>query len=156
MQGDPHILRYLNTALKNELTGINQYFLHARLCRHWGLEGLNAVLYKKSILDMKQADQLIERIFFLEGLPNLQDLGALKIGEHAAEILNCDLAYQREHIALLREAVEACETAGDYVSRSLLCGILSAEENHLDWIEAQQYLIDNTGIENYLQTHIED
>lgn len=156
MQGDPQIIKHLNLILKNELTGINQYFLHARLCAHWGLEGLNKTLYKKSIVDMKQADDVIARVLLLGGLPNLQDLGTLQIGEHCAEVLRCDMNYQHQHIDQLRSAIAACEAASDFVSRDLLSGILKSEEDHLDWIEAQQYLIENTGIENYLQSQIED
>lgn len=154
MKGDVAVIGYLNRILTLELTSINQYFLHARMYRNWGLEELNDKSYKKSIKDMKQADELIERILFLEGLPNLQHLEKIRIGEHTAEMLKCDMDFQMEQLALLREAIEACEKSQDYVSRDVLEGILEYEEGHVDWIEAQQYLIDNAGLENYLQSQI--
>lgn len=155
MKGNSNVLKALNKVLFHELTSINQYFLHARMFRNWGLNGLNEKEYKKSIKDMKQADELIERILFLEGLPNLQDLGKVRIGEHAAEMLQCDMDFQFEQIKLLRESIELCEQERDYVSRELLEDILEYEEEHVDWIEAQQFLIQNTGIENYLQSKVE-
>jgi bacterioferritin len=154
MKGDVAVIGYLNRILTLELTSINQYFLHARMYRNWGLEELNDKSYKKSIKDMKQADELIERILFLEGLPNLQHLEKIRIGEHTAEMLKCDMDFQMEQLALLREAIEACEKSQDYVSRDVLEDILEYEEGHVDWIEAQQYLIDNAGLENYLQSQI--
>ena len=154
MQGDSKVIGYLNRVLTLELTSINQYFLHARMFRNWGLEQLNDKSYKKSIKDMKQADELIERILFLEGLPNLQHLEKVRIGEHAREMLDCDMALQMDQLVLLREAIECCEKAQDFVSREVLEEILEYEENHVDWIEAQQFLIDNTGLENYLQSQI--
>ncbi len=156
MKGDTQVIAYLNKVLMVELTTINQYFLHARMFKNWGLEGLNEKAYKKSIKDMKQADSLIERILFLDGLPNLQALGKLRIGEHTEEMLTCDMDAELEELTLLREAIAYCETKGDYVSREILEDILSDEEEYVDWIEAQQYLIENTGIENYLQSQIED
>ena len=154
MQGDGKVIGYLNRVLTLELTSINQYFLHARMFRNWGLEQLNDKSYKKSIKDMKQADDLIERILFLEGLPNLQHLEKVRIGEHAREMLDCDMALQIDELALLREAIVCCEKAQDFVSRDVLEEILEYEESHVDWIEAQQYLIENTGLENYLQSQI--
>ncbi len=152
MQGDKKVIGYLNKVLTSELTSINQFFLHARMYRNWGLDELNEKAYKKSIKDMKQADKLIERVLFLEGLPNLQSLGHLRIGEHTEEMLQCDLDFQTEELTLLREAIAFCESAGDYVSRELLEDILGYEEEYVDWIEAQQYLISNVGKENYLQS----
>ena len=154
MKGDGKVIGYLNRVLTLELTSINQYFLHARMYRNWGLEELNERSYKKSIKDMKQADDLIERILFLEGLPNLQQLEKIRIGEHTGEMLQCDMDFEMEQLALLREAIEACEKAQDYVSREVLENILEYEEEHVDWIEAQQYLIANAGLENYLQSQI--
>lgn len=154
MQGDKQVISYLNKVLTSELTSINQFFLHARMYKNWGLGELNSKAYKKSIKDMKQADDLIERILFLEGLPNLQQLGRLRIGEHTEEMLQCDMDFQLEQLSVLREAIAYCETASDYVSRDLLEDILEYEEEHVDWIETQQYLISNTGIENYLQTQM--
>ncbi len=154
MKEDKQVLSYLNKILTAELTSINQYFLHARMYKNWGLEGLNEKAYKKSIKDMKQADDLIERILFLEGLPNLQNLGRLRIGEHTEEMLHCDMEFQLEQLVQLREAIAYCETKGDYVSRELLESILKTEEDYVDWIETQQYLIRHTGIENYLQSQM--
>ncbi|MBT3410324.1 MAG: bacterioferritin [Halieaceae bacterium] len=154
MKGDGTVIGYLNRVLTLELTSINQYFLHARMFRNWGLEALNEKNYKKSIKDMKQADELIERILFLEGLPNLQQLEKVRIGEHTVEMQQCDMAFQLVQLALLREAIAYCEQAQDFVSRDLLEEILEYEESHVDWIETQQYLIENTSLENYLQAQI--
>ncbi|MFT2112540.1 bacterioferritin [Marinomonas sp. 2405UD68-3] len=154
MKGDPLVLKILNKVLTSELTSINQFFLHARMYKHWGLMELNEKAYKKSIKDMKQSDDLIERILFLEGLPNLQHLDRLRIGEDTQEMLQCDLDFESDQLVLLREAIDLCEQQADYVSRDLLEKILEAEESHLDWIEAQQYLISQTGIENYLQSKL--
>ena len=156
MKGDGKVIEHLNKVLGNELVAINQYFLHARMYRNWGLEELNETCYKKSIKDMKQADDLIERILFLEGLPNLQHLEKIRIGEHTAEMLQCDMEFQMEQLALLRESIDCCEQAQDYVSREILEDILGYEEEHVDWLEAQQYLIDNSGLENYLQAKMSD
>lgn len=154
MQGNKQVLAVLNEVLTSELTSINQYFLHARMYKNWGLEGLNKICYKKSIKDMKQADQLIERILFLEGLPNLQMLGKLYIGEQTVEMLQCDMDFQAEQIPLLKKAIQLCEELQDYVSRELLEDILEYEEDHIDWIETQQYQVSAMGIENYLQSQV--
>ncbi|MGI2213007.1 bacterioferritin [Shewanella oncorhynchi] len=156
MKGHPKVVGQLNRVLTCELTAINQYFLHARMFKHWGLEKLNHVEYKKSIQDMKHADKLIERVLFLEGLPNLQQLEKLRIGEHSQEMLDCDLAMVQEQLTLLRDAISLCEAEQDYVSRDLLEDILEDEEDHLDWLESQQELITLTGIQNYLQSQISD
>lgn len=156
MKGKANVLATLNRILTIELTSINQYFLHARMYKNWGLGELNEKAYKKSIKDMKQADDLIERILFLEGLPNLQHLEKLRIGEHTQEMLACDMTFQVEQVDEMRKAIELCEKEQDYISRELLEGILEYEEEHVDWIEAQQFLIDHTGIENYLQSMIEE
>lgn len=156
MKGKDNIIAALNDVLTTELTSINQYFLHARMFKNWELGELNEKEYKKSIKDMKQADELIERILFLEGLPNLQNLGRLMIGENTPEMLACDLNFQTQQIKQLREAIALCENEADYISRELLESILEYEEEHLDWIETQQFLIENTGTENYLQSMMED
>ncbi|PAJ75468.1 bacterioferritin [Pseudoalteromonas sp. NBT06-2] len=156
MKGKSNIISSLNQILTYELTSINQYFLHARIFKNWGLEELNEKDYKKSIKDMKQADDLIERILFLEGLPNLQHLEKLRIGEDTAEMIQCDLDFEMEQISKLRKAIALCEKEEDYVSRELLEDILEYEEGHVDWIESQQFLIDNTGIENYQQSMMEE
>ena len=151
MKSKNSTLACLNQNLAIELTSINQYFLHARIFKNWGLEALNKADYKKSILDMKQADNIIERILFLEGLPNLQLLNKLRIGENTAEMLQCDLDLELEQVVSLRSTIELCEKEQDYVSRDTLEKILEGEEEHVDWIEAQQFIIANTGIENYQQ-----
>ena len=155
MKGNPKIIAMLNQILTIELTTINQYFLHARMFKNWGLEELNEKAYKKSIKDMKQADDLIERILFLEGLPNLQQLGKLQIGEQTDEMLQCDLNAEMSQVAELRDAIELCELENDYVSRELLVQILEYEEEYIDWLEAQQLLIDTIGLENYQQSMME-
>lgn len=155
MKGNPKVLSILNQALTTELTSINQFFLHARMFKNWGLEELNEKAYKKSIKDMKQADELITRILFLEGLPNLQQLGKLQIGEHTEEMLMSDLTLETKQIAELRSAIELCEQEKDYISRELLEDILSYEEDYLDWLETQEFLINATGIENYQQSMME-
>ncbi len=152
MQGNNKIIEYLNQVLKNELTVINQYFLHARMWRDWGLKELDEYEHHESVDEMKHADRLIQRILFLEGLPNLQDLGKLFIGENTREMLECDLKQEHLAIPLLREAIVCCEAEQDYVSRELLEDILEDEEEHVDWLETQLGLIEKVGLENYQQS----
>jgi len=156
MRGDATVLQHLNAALKNELTAINQYFLHARTLRHWGVEKLGKHEYAASIDEMKDADKLIERILFLDGLPNLQDLGKLLIGENVREILECDLKLEHQAIAHLREAVAHAETVRDFVTRDLFSEMLEGEEDQVDFIETQLDLIDRIGLENYTQLNSAD
>jgi len=155
MKGDPQVIRYLNQALYNELTAINQYFLHAKMLKNWGLEELARHEYKESIDEMKHADALSERILFLEGLPNFQALGKLRIGESPVELLRCDLALEMDGLPLLREAIAHCETVGDFVSRKLLSDILENEEEHVDWLETQLSLIETLGLATYLQGKVD-
>jgi len=155
MKGDPKVIEHLNRALYNELTAINQYFLHAKMLKNWGLKELAEHEYKESIDEMKHADRLSERILFLDGLPNFQALGKLRIGEAPKELLECDLALELEALPVLRAAIAHCETIGDSVSRKLFTEILDSEEEHIDWIETQLALIERLGEQNYLLTKIE-
>jgi len=156
MKGDPQVIEYLNRALYNELTAINQYFLHYRMFKHWGFKELAEHEYKESIDEMKHADRLIERILFLDGLPNLQTLGKLLIGETPQEALRCDLKLEYAAVPDLKAAIAYCEQVGDYVSRELFEAILESEEEHIDWLETQLDLIGRVGDANYLQTKIGD
>ncbi|MBU6469812.1 MAG: bacterioferritin [Gammaproteobacteria bacterium] len=154
MQGDTKAIQYLNRVLKNELTAINQYFLHSRMYQNWGLKELGEHERQESMEEMKHAERLVARILFLEGLPNLQDLGKLYVGEHVKEILECDLRLEMEAAPLLREAIDYCEGKNDYISRELFAGILQSEEDHIDWLETQLDLIARVGLENYTQKKI--
>src|SRR3984957_5280532 len=147
MKGDPKIVQHLNVVLKNELTAINQYFLHARMFGHWGLKRLEEQEKHESIDEMKHADRLIERILFLDGLPNLQDLGKLLIGENVPEMIECDLKLEHAAPADLKVAIADCEQVGDYVSREIFERILESEEDHIDWLETQLGLIGRVGLE---------
>jgi bacterioferritin len=155
MKGDPKIIEHLNKILTNELTAVNQYFLHARMLRNWGFGELEEVEYKESVGEMKDADNLINRILFLEGLPNLQDLHRLRVGENVQELLRADLELEIAARGDLQQAIAACETVRDFNSRELLTDILEHEEEHIDWIETQLGLIEKVGLENYLQRQIE-
>lgn len=152
MQGDAKVLEFLNQALKNELTSINQYFLHARMLDNWGLKRLGKIEYDESIDEMRHADRLVKRILFLQGLPNLQDLGKLLIGENVPEILECDLKLEMAAHPLYKAAIAHCEAVKDYVSRELFVQIQTSEEEHIDFIEEQLGLIDKMGLQNYLQS----
>jgi bacterioferritin len=155
MQGDKTVIQYLNRQLTNELTAINQYFLHARIYKHWGLEAIAKKEYEESIGEMKHADKLIERILILDGLPNLQDLHKISIGENLLEALHADLALEQGAQATVKEAIAYCETVRDFVSREILHDILEDTESHIDWIETQLGLIDKVGLPNYLQSQMD-
>lgn len=156
MKGDPNVIKLLNDQLTNELTAINQYFLHSRMYRHWGFEKLGKKEYEESIGEMKHADKLIERVLMLDGLPNLQALHKLMIGETVPEILNCDLQLELVSQKTLKEGISACEQARDYVSRELFEMILDDTEEHIDWLETQIELIEQVGLQNYLQSQMGD
>ncbi|NMP16142.1 bacterioferritin [Thalassotalea sp. Y01] len=151
MKSNKEVILHLNNVLANELIAINQYFLHARMHKNWGFEQLNKADYKRSIKVMKNADAIMERVLFLEGLPNLQHLGRLRIGEHCKEMIQANLDYELDARDTLVRAVAHCESVNDYVSRDMLEDILESAEEHIDWLEAQQFMIEKSGIKNYLQ-----
>lgn len=152
MKGDPQVIQQLQAQLRNELTAINQYFLHYRILKHWGLDKLAQKEYQESMGEMRHADQLMDRILMLDGLPNLQDMGKIDIGEDVQEVLTCDLARERGAQATIKDGIAQCESVRDYVSRDLLLGILDDTEEHIDWLETQLDLIEKVGLQNYQQS----
>lgn len=155
MKGNPAVIDALNKVLGRELVAINQYFLHARMLQDWGLAKLGGLEYKASIDEMKHADELIKRILFLEGLPNLQKLDQLSIGTNVEEIIDCDLKVENEAVPILKESIKLAEKEGDFVSRDLFVDILESEEEHIDWLETQKGLIEKVGVQRYMQTQID-
>lgn len=149
------VISALNSVLSQSLVAINQYFLHARMVKNWGIEELNDKFYHQSILEMKLSDKLIERVFLLNGLPNLQDLGKLYIGEDVAEILECDLKLEKQKTQVIKDAIAICEREQDYVSRELLVGLKDESEEYIDWLESNMELMERIGIERYIQSHLD-
>lgn len=156
MKGNQKVIKALNTVLTKELTAINQYFLHARMLEDWGLEKLGRLEYNASIDEMKHADELIKRILFLEGLPNLQKLDKINIGQNVEEVIDCDLQVEYAALPVLKDCIDLCEEEKDFVSRQLFTEILASEEEHVDWLETQKGLIDKLGLENYMQSQVGD
>ena len=156
MKGDKEVIRALNKVLGQSLIAINQYFLHARIARHWGLESLNDSLYKQSIAEMKWSDELIARVLLLGGLPNLQELGKVMVGEDVPEIIDCNLRLEKQKFAIITDAITLCETQSDYVSRHLLVTLKDGNEEYQDWLETQEDLIESIGAERYIQSQIND
>lgn len=156
MKGDKEVIRALNKVLGQSLIAINQYFLHARIARHWGLESLNDSLYKQSIAEMKWSDDLIARILLLDGLPNLQELGKVLVGEDVPEVIECNLRLEKQKFDIITDAITLCETKSDYVSRQLLVTLKDGNEEYQDWLETQEDLIESIGVERYIQSQIND
>ena len=156
MKGDKEVIRALNKVLGQSLIAINQYFLHARIARHWGLESLTDSLYKQSIAEMKWSDELIARVLLLGGLPNLQELGKVMVGEDVPEIIDCNLRLEKQKFAIITDAITLCETQSDYVSRHLLVTLKDGNEEYQDWLETQEDLIESIGVERYIQSQIND